>query len=219
MLATQVKEPFQRPGWVYEEKYDGYRLLAYKEGRRVTLLSRAAHDRTRTFPDIKAAVAGLKPHTLLLDGEIVAFDRNHVSRFQLLQDGDAVPVYAVFDCLYIDGHDLRKTPLTTRRAHLETAVSRTAHTFLARRLAQDGLAAYRAAKRKGFEGIIAKESSSSLSVIRGPQELVRISARYCWEHTRAERFTTSEKWGPVFRARCCFHYGGHFNHSWWRNLQ
>ena len=107
MLAMQVKEPFQRPGWVYEEKYDGYRLLAYKEGRRVTLLSRAAHDRTRTFPDIKAAVAGLKPRTLLLDGELVAFDRNHVSRFQLLQDGDAVPVYAVFDCLYIDGHDLR----------------------------------------------------------------------------------------------------------------
>src|ERR1700734_3483471 len=86
MLATLVKEPFDQSGWVYEEKYDGFRILAYKEGARVTLLSRNAKDRTATFATIAAAVARLKPRTLLLDGEVVAFDRHGVSRFQLLQN-------------------------------------------------------------------------------------------------------------------------------------
>ena len=76
MLATLVSEPFNQPGWVYEEKYDGYRILAYKEGDRVTLLSRNAKDRTETFSGVAAAVAKLPARTLLLDGEVVAFDSN-----------------------------------------------------------------------------------------------------------------------------------------------
>lgn len=160
MLATLVAKPFHRPGWVYEEKYDGYRLLAYKEGKRVTLLSRTAHNRTGAFPTIADAVARLKPRTLLLDGEVVAFDRKLVSRFQLLQQGDSALVFAVFDCLYVDSHDLRTTPLAVRRDHLETAVGRSDCILPARRLASNGLAAYRVAKRKGFEGIIAKAATS-----------------------------------------------------------
>src|SRR6201997_5211569 len=89
MLATLVDEPFHRPGWVYEEKYDGYRILAYKEGARVTLLSRNAKDRTATFEEVAQAIARVRDRTLLLDGEVVAFDRRRVSRFQLLQRGDA----------------------------------------------------------------------------------------------------------------------------------
>ncbi len=85
MLATLVGKPFHRAGWVYEEKYDGYRILAYKEGAKVTLLSRNAKDRSRSFPEISRAIGELKPRTLLLDGEAVAVDRNHVTRFQLLQ--------------------------------------------------------------------------------------------------------------------------------------
>lgn len=49
MLATLVPKPFDKPGWIYEEKYDGYRILAYKEGTKVTLLSRNAKDRTEAF--------------------------------------------------------------------------------------------------------------------------------------------------------------------------
>ena len=86
MLATLVKEPFDKPGWVYEEKYDGYRILAYKEGGRVTLVSRNGHDRTGTFSGVASAVAKLPGRTLLLDGEVVAFDSKWVSRFQLLQN-------------------------------------------------------------------------------------------------------------------------------------
>ena len=52
MLAVVVPRPFHKPGWVYEEKYDGFRILAYKEGARVTLLSRNGKDRTQTYPEI-----------------------------------------------------------------------------------------------------------------------------------------------------------------------
>ena len=61
MLATLVPEPFHRPGWVYEEKYDGYRILAYKEGRKVTLFSRNAKDRTASFADVAGPLSPLKP--------------------------------------------------------------------------------------------------------------------------------------------------------------
>jgi len=164
MLATLVKEPVQRPGWVYEEKYDGYRILAYKEGSRVTLLSRNAKDRTAHFDAIAVAVKALRHETLLLDGEVVAFDRRNVSRFQLLQNLADQLHYAVFDCLYIDGRDLRKQPLPSRREALEQILGRPTGKrpilFSSTRLAADGLKAYEIAKRKGFEGVLAKDESS-----------------------------------------------------------
>ena len=160
MLATLVDEPFDRPGWVYEEKYDGYRILAYKEGAKVTLYSRNAKDRTAAFPEIARDVARLRARTILLDGEVVAFDGKLVSRFQLLQRGDAPHVYAVFDCLYRDGADLRRRTLAQRREALEGGVAGATRLLPSRRLADDGLAAYRVARRKGFEGIVAKDGAS-----------------------------------------------------------
>jgi bifunctional non-homologous end joining protein LigD len=164
MLATLVKDPLQQPGWVYEEKYDGYRILAYKEGRRVTLLSRNAKDRSAHFDAIGAAVSALPHDTLLLDGEVVAFDRGSVSRFQLLQNLAHELHYAVFDCLYVDGRDLRGEPLSSRRGELEKILGKSEKKqpilFASARLAADGLKAYEIAKRKGFEGVVAKDESS-----------------------------------------------------------
>jgi len=160
MLATLVKDPFHRPGWVYEEKYDGDRILAYKEGERIRLLSRNAKDHTAQFGRIGAAITALPSRTLLLDGEVVVFDRHGVSRFQLLQQGRGEPTYAVFDCLYRDGGDLRREPLTVRRRILENAVGRSERLLVARRLDENGLAAYGAAKEKGYEGVVAKDLSS-----------------------------------------------------------
>jgi bifunctional non-homologous end joining protein LigD len=160
MLATLVAKPFDKPGWVYEEKYDGYRILAYKEGDKVTLLSRNDKDRSLMFPGIAAAVRALPARTLLLDGEVVAFDRHDVSRFQLLQQGNVKPKYAVFDCLYVDGKDLRSQPLSSRRSALEMIIRDDKQMLLSRRLAQNGIAAYEVAKRKGYEGIVAKDQSA-----------------------------------------------------------
>jgi len=179
MLATLVHEPFQKPGWVYEEKYDGYRILAYKEGSRVRLYSRNAIDRTDRFFDVAAAMSTLRPSTLLLDGEVSVFDREVVSRFQLLQNlGAGRSVFAVFDCLYKDGQDLRRRPLSERRITLEESLepnklpnkirNKVASNKVplneiivpSARLASDGLEAYRLAIQRKFEGLVAKDLSS-----------------------------------------------------------
>jgi bifunctional non-homologous end joining protein LigD len=174
MLATLVREPFHKPGWVYEEKYDGYRILAYKEGSRVRLYSRNAIDRTDRFFDVAAAMSSLRPSTLLLDGEVSVFDREGVSRFQLLQNlGTGKSVFAVFDCLYKDGQDLRRRPLSERRVALEQSLapnklasktrSKASQNKLivpSSRLASDGLEAYRLAIQRKFEGLVAKDLSS-----------------------------------------------------------
>jgi len=160
MLATLVTDPFDRPGWVYEEKYDGYRILAYKEGEKVTLVSRNGKDRTGTFPDVARAVAALPDRALLLDGEVVAFDRTLVSRFQLLQQGEVPQVYAVFDCLYKDGRDLRNEALPVRRVAAEKTVESAERLFASRRLSGDGLRAFRTAREKGWEGLVAKDPAA-----------------------------------------------------------
>ncbi len=161
MLATLVREPFHKPGWVYEKKYDGYRILAYKEGARVRLFSRNAIDRTARFSAIAAAITALRPTTLLLDGEVSVFDREGVSRFQLLQNFDTgKSVFAVFDCLYKNGKDLRSRPLSERRAALEESVKRNKLIVPSARLADDGLQAYRLAIQRKFEGLVAKDLAS-----------------------------------------------------------
>ena len=160
MLATLVAAPFHERGWVFEEKYDGDRLLAYKQQGRVRLLSRNGKDRTTRFPRIAAAIAGLRAKTLLLDGEVVVFDSKRVSRFQLLQRDSAEAVYAVFDCLFCDGRDLRHEPLSVRRGVLKTAIGSNRVLILSHRLIANGLKAFRTAKRRGYEGLVAKQAAS-----------------------------------------------------------
>lgn len=163
MLATLVRKPFHAPGWVYEEKYDGDRILAYKEGDRIHLLTRNDKEHTARFPQIVAAIQALRPRTLLLDGEMVIFDRKKVSRFQLLQQSKGEAVYAVFDCLYVDGKDLRKEPMAARRKALEEVMGadgKNEALMISRRLADNGLKAFEVAKRRGFEGLVAKDLAS-----------------------------------------------------------
>ena len=160
MLATLVTAPFDRPGWVYEEKYDGDRALAYKEGGRVRLLSRNGKERTDRFPGIAAAIRALSAATLLLDGEVVIFDNKGVSRFQLLQQDQGKAVFAVFDCLFHDGKDLRREPLSARRAVMVRSIGSSKTLVASHRLASNGLEAFRVAKRRGYEGLVAKDPSS-----------------------------------------------------------
>jgi bifunctional non-homologous end joining protein LigD len=75
MQATQVATPFHRPDWVYEEKVDGYRMVASKEGPRVSLISRQGKDFTHRFPDLAKAVAALAAESAILDTEVAVFDR------------------------------------------------------------------------------------------------------------------------------------------------
>jgi bifunctional non-homologous end joining protein LigD len=170
MLATLVAGAFHRPGWIYEEKYDGIRLIAYKEGARVSLMTRNMIDRTERFPRIAEAVRTLPAPTLALDGEAVVFDAEAVSRFGLLQRGEGgEEVFVVFDCLYARGHDLRACPLVERRAALEREMREGPALKVARRLGSDGRRALAQAKRLALEGLIAKDPQSQyLAGLRSP---------------------------------------------------
>ncbi len=168
MLATLVDEPFSRPGWVYEEKYDGYRAIAYVDGG-VRIYSRNRKPLASAFPEISEALRKLRgpsrAGTIVLDGEIVAFDGKRVSRFQLLQRrelGESVrPVFAAFDCLALGGKSLLARPLSERRIALESIVPEGDGVVIrSRRLPADGLKAYDVARRRGWEGILAKSEAS-----------------------------------------------------------
>ena len=164
MLATLVDEPFSREGWVNEEKYDGYRGLAYVN-KTVRIFSRNEKLLTAGFPEIAGVLGKLPGAPFVLDGEIVAFDGRGVSRFQLLQRrelGESIrPVFAAFDCLARGGQSLLAKPLSERRAALESIVPEGEGAVIrSRRLPADGLKAYDLARRRGWEGIIAKREAS-----------------------------------------------------------
>ena len=127
MHPTLVARPFHRAGWIYEEKVDGWRMVAIKTEGAVRLLSRKGCDLARRFPALATALNGLKPMAFILDGEVAVYDRAFVSRLEWLHrrptDEPATrPVYMVFDLLELDGRDLRGEPLKVRRRLLERLV-------------------------------------------------------------------------------------------------
>jgi len=165
MHATEVARPFHREGWVYEEKADGWRMVAMKAAGVVRLVSRNGRDHTLRFPELVKALDRLKAKTFILDGEVAVFDKALISRFEWLRGRPAdepatLPVYMVFDLLELNGRDLREQPLRERRRLLDRLVSNHGTVFPARRLDRNGLMAWREALQRGYEGIVAKDSES-----------------------------------------------------------
>ena len=162
MLATLAAAVPSGPQWIFEEKYDGIRALAYRQRGTVHLWSRNLLDLTAGFPGVAGAVAALPGGDLVLDGELVAFDATGVSRFQLLQRRGAGgrTAYAVFELLEQDGQALLRRPLRERRAALEGLGLRRLPLRLSRQVGRDGAKAYATARARGWEGVIAKDEGS-----------------------------------------------------------
>jgi bifunctional non-homologous end joining protein LigD len=163
-MQPELSEPFHHPGWVYEDKYDGWRIVAYKDDGGVRLMSRTGVDHASRFPHIAAAIARLLAPRLILDGEVCVFDDQLVSQLHLLTaDAGTIstpPVYMVFDCLYERQRDLRELPLDERRTVLEEEV--TGHDLIhpARRLPDDGLEAWSIVRERRLEGLVGKDPSA-----------------------------------------------------------
>jgi bifunctional non-homologous end joining protein LigD len=165
MHPTLVSRPFHREGLIFEEKVDGYRMVAYKADRSVKLLSRQGVDHTSRYPDIVAALRALEVPTLILDGEIAIFDQKLISRFEWLRGRAPVeiatpPLFMVFDCPYARGKDLRHRPLYVRRNVIEDTLDDQDLLLPVRRLADDGLKAWQQVLERGYEGLVAKDSAS-----------------------------------------------------------
>lgn len=125
MLALLMSKP--PPGrWIYEVKLDGYRVIAYKEGAAVRLVSRNGIDLTARFPAIAEALQVVGAERAIIDGELVALDPDGRPSIQRLNRPKEAPWnvhFYAFDLLHVDGEDLLTKPLATRRSRLVRALA------------------------------------------------------------------------------------------------
>ena len=140
-------------------------MVAHKVAGTVKLVSRNGLDHTRRFPGIVAALRKLDANGLILDGEVAVYDAHLVSRFEWLRhapppDLSTPPLFMVFDCLQVRGKDLRKEPLYVRRNVIEDVLDGQDMVLPVRRLADDGLKAWRQVLEHGYEGLVAKDPAS-----------------------------------------------------------
>ncbi|MEX2282643.1 MAG: DNA ligase D [Gemmatimonadota bacterium] len=180
MHAETADKPFTRAGWLFELKYDGYRLLGEKSGDHALLITRNGNDATQTFPEIARAVAALPFEHIILDGEVVVQDDDGKPNFQRLQqrgrylreiDGRRAALehpatFFAFDLLAVDGYDLRSLPLTERKRLLQRALPSSGLLRFTEHIETRGEDFYRAAEQLGLEGIVAKRADSKYRGIR-----------------------------------------------------
>jgi len=174
MLAESRDAAFSAPGWLFELKYDGYRLLAERAQGAARLFYRRGSESTALFPEIARAVGGLPFERLVLDGEVVVLDAAARPRFQLLQQrallqraadiarASAVlpAAYFVFDLLGFEDFDLRPLPLVERKRLLRELLPRHGPVRFADHIEEAGEAFYREAARMRLEGLMAKRADA-----------------------------------------------------------
>ncbi len=188
MLATPGKA-FTHKDWVFELKYDGYRLFAEKADGRVTLYSRAGHDFTLTFPDVAEFVAPLPYDSFIIDGEVIINDARGIPSFALLQKRGRImrrieaeraalelpaTLYA-FDLLEFGGLDLRSLPLLARKDALQSLLPTVGPLRYSEHVAEQGEAMFVEAERMGLEGVVGKRAASAY-VSKRSQDWVKVNA-------------------------------------------
>ncbi|TAX09320.1 non-homologous end-joining DNA ligase [Rhizobium leguminosarum] len=170
-LALLRAKPPKGDDWVYEIKWDGYRLSVHIEPTGIRILTRGGHDWTHRFPAIQQAALWLPVGTAILDGEAVVLDEQGRSDFGLLQQSlggrggkksSSDAIFMAFDLLYFDGHDLRNSELDMRRHLLEDLVPAGGEgdIRLSEEIEADGDQLLASACEHGLEGIIAKRRSA-----------------------------------------------------------
>jgi ATP-dependent DNA ligase len=157
MAATLTQERFTGPDWTFERKLDGIRLLAFKNGSHVRLLSRNRLPQNGHYPAVVEAIAGLPVHDAILDGEVTG-----------AWGARGAPVYHVFDILWLDGRDVTPLPLTARRDLLSGLPLRAP---LVRVAALTDPEPWARACAEGWEGVVAKRRDSRYEHRRSPDWL------------------------------------------------
>ncbi|MGW3122510.1 non-homologous end-joining DNA ligase [Streptomyces sp. NPDC001107] len=171
MLATLSDRRDFDSGWIFERKLDGIRLLAVRDGERVTLLSRTGRRLNDTYPEIVAALAAQSCTDFTVDGEVVAFNRGRTDfarlqqRMGLTRRGDieasgVAVTYYVFDLLALEGADLTRLPLRTRKSLLRRALTYRTPLRLTSHRNEGGADLLAVSCAHGWEGLIAKRADS-----------------------------------------------------------
>jgi bifunctional non-homologous end joining protein LigD len=162
MLCTLTKEPINDDSYIYEIKWDGYRIIAFVDGKKVKMHSRSSLDYTTKYPPVARALTDLG-HRMVVDGEIVVFNKEGLPDFDSLQlyNGHDTPIsYCIFDILWLDGYDLKGLTLTERKSILQellegNEILRFSESF------ENGPELYEQMIQLNLEGIVAKRKDST----------------------------------------------------------
>lgn len=180
MLAEPADAPFSKSGWLFELKYDGYRLIADKEGDRIKLYYRSGHDSTSAFPEVRRALLALPFPRLVVDGEVVVLDDQGVPSFQRLQKRvqlqrtldveratvDYPATYWLFDLLAFGDWDLRGLALRDRKRLLARLLPSAGILRYSDHVEEHGTALWAEVERRKLEGLIAKKADAPYRSIR-----------------------------------------------------
>ncbi|ASS48214.1 MAG: DNA ligase D [Candidatus Fluviicola riflensis] len=165
MLATLAKTHNDHPDWLYEPKYDGYRAITKISNGKVEMVSRNGNSFNKAYETLLPELERFEDD-LILDGEIVIENRKGISNFQLLQNytttRKGILRYYVFDLLYLNGHSITQLPFIQRRELLEAVFTKVKleHIQPSPIVKEKGEELMKRLTKMGYEGVIAKESSS-----------------------------------------------------------
>ena len=182
MLAERAPQPFSAQGWIFELKYDGYRMIAAAGAAGGALYTRNGRPASAQFPEIVRALAALPVDSAVLDGEIVASDAEGRPSFQRLQQrarlsradeiaraAVEIPVQLqVFDLLGFGDRDLRDLPLLRRKAFLQRLLPPLGAVRYAEHFAERGEDVYAQVEALGLEGVVAKRADAPYRSGRSP---------------------------------------------------
>ncbi|WP_244832530.1 DNA ligase [Caballeronia sp. TF1N1] len=173
MLATLTRTPFSRAGWIFEIKYDGYRVLIRKSGAAVELISRNGNPLNHSFPDVADAVAAV-PGSFIWDAELTVYEENGRPSFERLQGCARMRIQRnvqaaarenparlyIFDLLAAGQSDLRKLPLGERKRALRDSFDDTRVLVCPKGIVANGEWVFEQASLLDLEGMIAKRLDS-----------------------------------------------------------
>jgi bifunctional non-homologous end joining protein LigD len=189
MLASLIDRPFDDEDWVFEIKWDGYRAICKIEKSEADIYSRNGISFNERFPQIVKSLKDLRLGECVLDGEFVVLDKEGRSSFSLLQNylktKTGLPVYYVFDLLYLEGFDLTDVSLVTRKRLLKEILENNGYAVsnhienirISGHLEKKGIGFFHAALKNGLEGIIAKRKQSIYVPGSRSRDWLKIKAR------------------------------------------
>ncbi|MDT0685099.1 DNA ligase D [Autumnicola psychrophila] len=166
MMATTTKSIFNDPEWIYELKWDGYRMIANVKDGEVELYSRNGISYNQKFARLVRDLEQID-HNAILDGEVVVVDKKGIPDFQKLQNYDETTLgelrFYVFDMLFLNGLSMMELPLVQRKSLIEEVIEDTYHTYYCEHMEGMGSTFFKRAIDAGMEGVIAKKADSTYS--------------------------------------------------------
>ena len=201
MLATLTDAPFDDPNWVFEDKFDGFRMVAEIRRGKVALYSRNGKIISQSYIEVAEALERVKGDAVI-DGELVALGKDGVSHFQLLQNAlrhEAKLLYFAFDLMFENEDDLRKLPLLERKQRLKAILPRDKLIAFSHHRKATGKRFFAEAERKGLEGIMAKRADSAYASRSRSADWLKIKTSKRQEVVIAG-FTAPKRTRPFFGA-------------------